>query len=1082
MKKLLAILCVVAVLFCSLFTGVVVSAEDAGLTKLSPSVDQMAAVSCDPSAPSHYRQPFHNATYTAMVQTVGSANEYLAFKNGGTSFSVFFGNANQVEFKKAGLTTADGSALANYTAGGDFKTRFFKIEITSKVVDEKLNIVVKLDDEIAGDFTFNEANAFNATYSSREFAGVIVYDVDYQLREDEIIDPALLLPVKKLSDFNITEGEVYTIDPTNTNAHKGGVGGSVIDKLLSIDMMLEANGYVRYPSFINYSGHNKSFMLKTSGGNLVLDASAFANEFSDTSRVEPAVTDPANLATITPADLGLTTLLGAKLHYQVAVQACNADDETLAEGVEIKNDIKFTFFMNGHKFYEVVVRGEASDYTPVEDESGNIIGVENVVSEGGLALFVDCAKDYTNNDDPYKFTLNSLYLTQGRFTEHTESIPDLPVKTHDASALGNKVTADANINLAGNPYINTVFGSKITFNKIGGQYLFSGIGAFNLNNNTGKLEFNDFNNVYTLTDYNAVGVAHEIKIVSKGVSIDGGAYPNDLKLQIFVNGVLKYTAYHANNITSKLGKSVHITAGGVGADVTLEQASFVPNSVREITPADGGFDEDRTITFPATAENKHEDDFIAGNDLYIGYNKKANTSLNLLDSLFTAKITNNLEAGSVALFNAGGAQINCSITAANQIQVFAFGNFFAVAQTIPVAKGTEFTFQFTVQYSDFDEDGNGLLDDIRFGIFIDGQLLGGKFWSMMDRDIRYYAVNETTKAEFVNWTNFNFKTQAYCAGGKTSMAGSITIKNPVDNSEAYKNYETITLEDYGVVPGTYSPDSSNNLLPRWIASLFNEDMLTINGKVLKATFTIPTATNYTELAFISNSAGGHGISARFEANGGIAYIKNTKGTSNGTGFPLGDVKYDVAQEWMVTFDYEADGAIKLGVWIDGKLQNNAYYYCYGYGASSDAKAISLYKAGDPATVTFGDANNYTNAEIAEGGYTFTPAAGQTYTYGETTITSDAPYTFESVGEYVVTYTAAKGSYAITGNKTIVVFKANDINADNEINILDFIIAKKNAAGERELGTALERAAAGKYDVNELCDAYDIADIKALILG
>lgn len=1087
MKKLLAILCVVAVLFCSLFTGVVVSAEDAdaGLTQLSPSTDMMAnRLWSGSTITAAYRTPLSNATYSAMVQTINSANEYISFGGAsGAYFRLFFGNG-PIEFKTNGLTLAEGSSLpANYTEGAGFKNRLFKVEITAKDVDldldstaDDVNVVVKVDDVEIGNINFEGAQAIfqgtmqeGAYRASREFCGVVVYDVDYALRADEIVDPEMLLTQKTLSDYGIEAGEYYHVDTRDHTAKKGTITSS-IDTVLSIDAMLAANGIIKYPSFSN----NKGFKLKVKDATtLVLDASDLATELG------LDATAAASLATVTAADLGVSVLSGATLKYQVAVEACNTDSEELLNEnneviFEVKNDVKFTFYLNGYKFYTKTVAGTMTDYTEVTDEEGNTVALENIVTEGGITLFknVPAPEGVAGT-----YTLNSLYVNQGKFADYTAPIPALPISQHDDAVFttANFQATTDNVTLAGVAKINTIFASKITFNKIGGQYLFMSLGAFNLNNTTGKLEFNDFNKAHTLTDYNAVGVAVDLKLALQAVSMDGGAYPNDLKLQIFVDGVLKHTAYYKDSATAKTSKTVLLTPGGVGSDITIERADLVPNDVKVITPADGGFDEDRTITFPATTDNKHEDDHIAGNDLYINYNKTANKALKLLDSVFTAKITNNLTSGSVELFNNGGAQVKFAINASNKLTINAFGNF--VSETIPVEKGTEFTLQAVIQYSDFDEDSNGLLDDIRLGAFVNGTLLGGKYWTLVDRDFRYYPCDESTKANLVSYVNFDFRTQAYIAGGKTTAAGTFTIKNPVDLSNDYKNYETITLDDYGVIPGTYTPDASNNLLPKW---KLGDDILSIDGKVLKATFTIPTSTKYIELAFVSNSAGAHGISAYFPANGGVPYMKNTKGAINGSGFKLEDFKYDVAQEWMVTYDFEDNGAIKLGIWIDGKLQNNAYYYAFGYGATSDTKAISLYKAGDAATVTFGDADaNFVNCEIAEGGYTFTPGA-EGYTYNDVAI--DGSYTFETVGEYLVKYTTTSGSYAVTGQKTIVVYKANDLNADNDVNILDFIIAKKNAAGTRELTTALARAAVGKYDVTELCDAYDIADIKAAVLG
>lgn len=1077
MKKLLAILCAVAMIICSLFTGVVVAAEDQALTIYKPSQLLMGA---------------GPGLRTGVVQgnqfnvNESSAPLVSGLLNVEFSAKVFVGNLPTklikfYSFQHGYLTGLDivfadtGIELANEWGYDTTPLNFpgftesnFDLTFTSVAVDNEgdgnvndMKLTLKINDTVKETVINNSIEVFEKV-NALGLNNVVLWDTDYVFSPD--YNAATNLPVITFEDFHgFVPGAHYIKavaenDSADWRAPKQAMANTVFEA----EVMLDKNGYIKYPLNEVTWGSFTLRLDNTNGKNLLL-------------KDEIGIYTGAvhTMATITPEQFGWEEFMGKKFNYKVAVEVVNHDDESLedADGNvlidDFKNDLKITYFINDVKVYSDFFDCEDDDGegTAVTDEHGNLLGYDYQLTGPGTRF--GSGQICANNGI---FDLPGSKLPV--LNEIVPSDTSVPYYTEDDGDTYYHVLRD-----------NTTFNTDVHFPIADGPVIELQFATLSLESGRVVLNHKDGRKIYITPDgENFADKKFNLKLSAQQMDLDLDGYPDDIKFGIFVNNQGKFITM-LNSYAS-----IEEVTFGVYGGTTISEPDRTPEYLQHVTFEDSLPDNpDNTPALPVDVS-------MRGNLQSVNWLGRTNT-YKVMGTRLEVNFKVN-ETNAINVFATHGVFYEGDPTVDKQKQGvtlhFAPGYFYPMFGVDQIGAGliyepipadlyaNNIKLEITVEEADCDLNGDGIFNDIRIGYFINDKILFGRFLSP-ESTIDDYAAKIASLKEY----NSNFRCLA------NDYSGYFTMLPNTSKAAEYglEDFEEITLADFGIASGEYTPKNENHSFFHAPINLSKGD--TLSGKVLKTTLTLPISDQYS----IFNIAGwSNWLGARITTHGGlvISYATEDANVSkyNNT-VSLPDFKVGEANNIAVSYKYEYD-CLYIGIWIDGKLQNNQFYPLRGWGKSSVnqhdySSYVGLYgnaAAGMAGTfVVDNGTDSVVNNEVtSENNFvTLTPVDGKTVTVNNgAPLTEETTYT--AIDEYVVkTVDTTNGAFDFTGTKTYVIYKDKDLNGDNTVDILDFIIAKKNAGGARPLTSKVALAAAGKADAADLITPAELIAIKRAVL-
>lgn len=224
--------------------------------------------------------------------------------------------------------------------------------------------------------------------------------------------------------------------------------------------------------------------------------------------------------------------------------------------------------------------------------------------------------------------------------------------------------------------------------------------------------------------------------------------------------------------------------------------------------------------------------------------------------------------------------------------------------------GVEYRFAVTTEYVDYDK--NGQENDLKIGVWFNDKLYEEKYIYIKD----YVTDSSNTKAY---------------------MYMNITSSLQLSSPDRFKDFTVVTPEDFGI-DGHYTAAANNTKSP---LSSFNKMLFvsklqyhTNGGFLCFGDMKMQLRSNGTTLYFWEYYTGtiyvnGTDTGSHFDMSPGTAFGDTS------TDFLNKDIHYAVTMEYVNydNIDNDENGEIKddlkCGVWFNGKLYNNCYFYAVG---------------------------------------------------------------------------------------------------------------------------------------------------------
>lgn len=1008
MKKLLAILCTVALLLTSLFTGMAVMAEEPELKPLAPSSyggdGQSFAAEAWAGGANTQISAFVNAKFEAMV--IPSADSHM-FQWGfwtGLRLSIS-GNTARFWMFDTGAQSEVATLDKNYNGTP------YKLTVTSQLLNEGVlpaegeeyttaheHFVYNLyidDKSVIKDFVVLGNDPIvpgNKVNKCLRASNCTIYDIDtfeaaFTATDADAAGPLDGLTALTPADFGIAYGR------SAGDYVQGTTQKDTANSVFETNIMFENGGEMVYPRSTGWPG----IKLAASGTkNLAISDFSFGSGWETT--------------VIEPAAVNVGSLVGNMLNLKIAFEVGDFDDNNIVNEDEtvtvLEDDVRLTYYINGIEVYQ---NTSYADYD--YDENDNPIPGTQKAKTGTLL--------FTQEDR----TLYSLYFDKDVIIEDPNC--EVPVMTENVATNGGLVVGALNT-----VDVTLAEGDSIAMGYLG-----------NLAVTEGALVYTDkAGNASTVAE-NMAGVKFNLKTLAERIDLNGDGFVTEVKARVWINNKATSAYQYLNAIPA----DQTIALSGTAA---LSAASQVPTGLMEYS-----------LSSFSTAD-------VVINDAKGWAYTINNTELDAspINTLFSAKINiskNGTVAGvsrSIITLGYSGASFNFQYGASDTR-----GLIIRPDKTqndwLPVFPvGKECLWQISIQRSNLDLNGDGEINDARIGYFIDGSLFTGKFYT-----VTLDSISE--KVAIAGERSFS---------GDSTMSFTIRDVQPTDDTV----YEEIGIEDFGLENGTYVADGTGR---HWfnkasaVGSIHNKAVKTkikfvrAEGATgaIRSELTYGGASNLTDAIYIS-----------MEANGVGAIRLNQWGTK----YTLPDLTQNVEHELVITSKM-IDGHLQFGFYVDGKFQRHFYQKNSGDNANRDYIGIHSWGSGYADGELILGGSDYSIAATAEETYTVA-ASNDTVTYTINGESVTEATVLSEVGEYVIG-TSAKHLYGTvaldqTGTKTVVIYKENDLNADNTVNILDFIAAQKSAS-EEDFDLGKVGAFAAGIAVGERCTAKEIVALKIAIL-
>ncbi len=587
--------------------------------------------------------------------------------------------------------------------------------------------------------------------------------------------------------------------------------------------------------------------------------------------------------------------------------------------------------------------------------------------------------------------------------------------------------------------VNSTYNTDIVLND-GGILKMGAIGQINRIGTV--ITYVDMNGTHNVakTEYNVE--KFNLKVTVRAVDIDDDKFADDSEIGIYIdNKRIGSFIYGVDNIDDYT-----LSAPTANASVTLYKPNQLPTGLRVLTPNDAGWGGDIKLD--------SDNSIVGGGEISADWFKS-----DLVDIMLSAKIKitqmtgralfglNETKTPNLIIVPPSSNSNTCKLQMYCGKQIFINGS-------VGFTFGEDHYYQHTVEKADVDLNGDGVCNDLRLGCFIDGELVNGNFFYLSSANIdtinNYYSTEPAVYLE--------------------SYGTFEGVVDGVDRSLELPDYEILTMEDIGQVSGTYTPKTSGEAFGANSTTNF------IN-KVFETELTVSSGTGAAEFVLGNRAISGGGV--RLKITNNIASINAAIFSSKTHStyimkFQLPDFKFDLNQKLQIMIARE-DGDYKIGVWIDGKLQNNRFYYGISDGATL-INQTGFYFGGGTHTWEFDTKDGEFSITAAES-YTVTPSDTVAYTLNDEAVTQET--TISKVGEHALVATTSQTAATLTSTKIVVIYMQNDISGDGNINVLDFITMMKNIDGE-----ALTRigAYAAGVEFGASCTTKELVSLKKALLG
>lgn len=335
----------------------------------------------------------------------------------------------------------------------------------------------------------------------------------------------------------------------------------------------------------------------------------------------------------------------------------------------------------------------------------------------------------------------------------------------------------------------------------------------------------------------------------------------------------------------------------------------------------------------------------------------------------------------------------------------------------------EFNLKISFEY--VDHDGGGTENDVRFGVWINNRLY---------KETYLYSLNDATY--YGNWLGI------YCP----TDGNSICISSPKRTISSFTT--PYILEDFGVKERTYDQNYINELGA--IDSYSRTEEIDMDDVSLSGRIGISAGADIRLFSKGANDNLWEGYRFYIGSSGSLQLEHSCYEDTNGDNLPESTVSLaltfpEITAEDMFDFtltqdfvDADADGSkddVQLGVWINGKMHENRYYYLLDF-ANYVQGSLLIYPTTNGKVIVEDSVDseiyNLANTTSKEG-YLI---AGKGNLSANKIVKENGDVLKES-GDYIVR-SADKGTYV----RKIVLYKSGDAHPDEVMNSKDLVAAKK----------------------------------------
>jgi len=666
MKKLLAILCTVALLLGTVLTGLAVSAETT-ITEITPADFTVSGSSADGYVFSgggnwaNVSTGFVNTTLTAMIMPLQDTPAIHIY-NG-------WAGGLKIELRaKAGQI-----AMANtvYEIGKTLAKTPFKFQMTCTEVETGLNFDVYVDDVlVVDDFVMSTEDAQYANVvASRALynQGFCFYSVGNDpvpaANEIQKAPFGALKPVKA-SDW-------VGFWPAN--------GPDVSNSVFDADIILKNGENFQY-FFQSWVGLN---FTATADSISVYDNFKKTVTTTDTEG-NPVETQVERFpsATITKEMAG-TAVVNNRINIKLVTEVLNLDGEVLFDDDdnivgEYKNDVRFTVYINNTSVYTHTI------YANVIDNDGVI---DLNIADGFIELSADKTK-----------LLSGLYVANMGTAEFLTPEVKLPVMLESTTQIKPDSTYNTDVTMPEGAVLDLGAYGKLTMAE-------------------GTLTYTDMSGKANAVAGDYLDKKFNLKVTVRMVDVDADERADDNEIGIFVNNKnICAMQYKADSYFDLLAP-----VAPVATAATLSAADQRTDGLRTVTSSDAGYEGALNLGEgnPGHANNAWLDANFVDTDIvdiklagYITVEEAKGimlVSIGGKESLYLYGDTDGDGVGQMkVLFNGaqwlfeGGANSTYNI-------------------------GEEFLYEVTIEKADVDFNGDGIFNDLRFGYFVNGKLVNDSF-------------------------------------------------------------------------------------------------------------------------------------------------------------------------------------------------------------------------------------------------------------------------------------------------------------------------------------------------------------------
>lgn len=813
---------------------------------------------------------------------------FASGQDGVAASSLFFGFGDKTyEFKKS-------------IAGTDLIGKELNLKLSYEVVDfdkDGQNDSLKLGVWFNGKL-YNNGYFYLSTYKNGAkdytnylggWCGIVMGTKSSYLNVKSDIIQVLDGTLKKVTfkDYGLTEDTTYVYDPTKEFAKRGAYWESLEDKVFSGDVSFTKEDAFLY--FGDKDDHWRGFRFGS--GQYADDEDALEFKFGD------------DTYKLTPEIAGIP-LVGAEFNLKISYQVIDTDEDdvkdTLQLGVWFNNRL-----YNNKYFYLTTYKNGERDYTyylkgwlliQPGEPSAAISIASDVPKVLDPTLEEITFADYGVKNDIYTYNASEEFAKRGSYWE---------------SLAGKVFSGDVTFSEA-DAYL--YFGDKEShwngMRFASGQY----------DDDVDALEFKFGDHTYKMTPEIAgdpiVGEPVNLKLSYQVIDQDKDGNVDTLQLGVWFNDVLYNNKYFylstyangAKDYTYYLSGWLLIQPGTPGASITI--VSEEPDVPKILNP------ELTQISFQ---------DYGISNDVYVydkdkEFAKRGSYWENLDGKVFSGDVTFTKEGADLYFGDKDnpyrGMRFASGRVAGDKDALeFKFGDgTYTLTQEVA---GTELVgkpFNLKLSYEVIDTDEDNEKDTLQFGVWINDKLYGNEYFYLTTykdgtRDYTYYLTG---------WIMI----QPLEEGASITVASDLVQK--IDASMT-----KITFRDFGMKDGTFGYTGDLSAKGYYNGSL--------SGKVFTGDITFTEAPSYLFIGGQPNAWYGISIASGQE-NVPSDSLLVTIGDKSYTLSPavIGTVLVGKEINLKVSYletDTDKDGSndtLQLGIWINGKLYQNKYFYVSTY--------------------------------------------------------------------------------------------------------------------------------------------------------